>query len=74
LNILAGAIDNQESDWKNRVVHDFRKKIIVDHQLQVLSEGVSLDGSGGTPINFLGSQRQVQNQMKPIRYEEANFA
>ena len=32
MNILADAIENQDPDWKNRVVHDFRKNIAEDNE------------------------------------------
>ena len=31
MNILADAIENQDADWKNRVVQDFRKNIAEDN-------------------------------------------
>jgi hypothetical protein len=31
MTILADAIDQQEVDWKNRVIHDFRRNMEDEH-------------------------------------------
>jgi hypothetical protein len=37
MNILADAIDQQEADWKNRVIHDFKRNMNDENGAQVLS-------------------------------------
>ena len=89
MNILADAIDQQEADWKNRVIHDFKRNMNDENGAQVLSqsevdfrslnERAFSQSSQGAKIEWVALNQQKDHmsmqssRLQPIPYVQIDY-